>query len=186
MARPPSDTRPAKHSRPGDPESILIRTMRDGDSIEELTQLLNRAYGRFIKSGVRMKAAVQQPSETRKRTARGECLVAEIGGRLVGTLVWRRPGRPHSPCRYYRDPSVATFEELAVNPQDQGRGIGAKLLREAESRAQKHGAREMACDTAANSTSLVDWYRSCGYGVVAEVRWPNTNHLNVVLSKRLV
>lgn len=73
-----------------------------------------------------------------------------------------------------------------MDPTKQRLGIGAKLLQDAELRAQRYGATEMACDTAKDAERLVNWYRRCGYTVVAEVRWPKTDHENVVLSKRLV
>ncbi len=117
-----------------------------------------------------MKATNQPATETAQRISRGECLVAEIEGRLVGTLIWRRPGRPNSACSYYRRRNVATFEQLAVEPDDQGSGIGVKLLRKAELRAQLSGATELACDTAAAAERLVIWYLKLGYRIVSRTQ----------------
>jgi ribosomal protein S18 acetylase RimI-like enzyme len=171
--------------QPVDNLSVVIRRFDAGDSIQELTEILHRAYAKFSEIGIQMKAANQPASETRKRIVRGECLVAEMDGRLVGTLVWRQPGRPQSPCSYYRRPDVATFEQFGVEPDDQGRGIGLKLLREAESKARRSGAAEMACDAAAKAQGLVHWYQRHGYRIVSKIRWQDTNHENLVLSKRL-
>jgi GNAT superfamily N-acetyltransferase len=164
--------------------TVVIRPLEARDSIDELTELLHRAYAKFAQIGIQMKAANQPASETRSRILRGECLVAETEGRLVGTLVWRQPGRRQSPCRYYRRVGVATFEQLAVEPDSQGGGIGLKLLLEAESKAWRAAAAEMACDTAAAAQDLVRWYQRCGYRVVDQTRWQDTNHVNVVLSKQ--
>jgi GNAT superfamily N-acetyltransferase len=135
--------------------------------------------------GIEYKAAVQQVDETAKRIARGECLVAEHDGVVVGTLTWRRPGRFDSKCLYYRRPGVATFEQFAVEPALQHDGIGSALLRETESRAQAAGAHELACDTAASAKDLVTWYADRGYTEVDRTRWAGKRHENVVLSKTL-
>jgi GNAT superfamily N-acetyltransferase len=165
--------------------SILIRPFHASDSIHELTELLHRAYAKFSEVGIQMKAANQPASETESRILRGVCLVASIEGRLVGTVLWRQPGRSHSACLYYRRPDVSTFEQFAVDPKDQGRGIGLKLLRAVESKAKGIGAAELACDTAALAERLVIWYQECGYRIVSRIRWPETNHENLVLSKQL-
>ena len=165
--------------------AVLIRTFRNGDSIEELARLLHRAYASFTQIGIRMKAATQSAEETGSRIRRGECLVAEADGHVVGTVLWRLPGRPQSAVPYYRRRGVATFEQFAVEPDQQGRGIGLKLLREAEMRARLAGAAEIACDTAAAAKPLVSWYLNCGYRIVSSIQWPGTDHENLVLSKEL-
>src|SRR5258708_39431857 len=130
------------------------RPVTGADSIDELTAILHRAFARFTESGIHMKAATQSVAETRKRIAKGECLIAEWNRQLIGTVVWRVPGRPNSPCGYYRRPSVATFEQLAVEPSKQGHDIGRALLDAVESRALRAGATHVAWGTAESELDL--------------------------------
>jgi GNAT superfamily N-acetyltransferase len=153
--------------------------------LDEITTLLHRAYASLTEIGIDYKAAVQPAEETAKRIARGECLVAEHDGIIVGTLTLRRPTRFDSKCLYYRRPRVATFEQFAVEPALQNGGIGSALLREAELRAQAAGAHELACDTAVSAKDLVKWYVDRGYMEVDRTRWPGKRHESVVLSKTL-
>ena len=77
-----------------DTPNILIRELQDGDSIEELTSLLHRAYRRLLDMGLRYWATHQTVDDTRTRIAGGECLVAVLNGRIVGTVTYsiRRDG----------------------------------------------------------------------------------------------
>jgi GNAT superfamily N-acetyltransferase len=164
---------------------LIIRTRGDQDSLGEITELLHRSYASLSEMGIDYKAAVQPAAETAKRISRGECLVAEHDGALVGTLTWRRPGRFDSKCLYYRRPGVATFEQFAVEPGLQHSGIGSALLLATEVRAHAGGAHELACDTAASAKDLVKWYANRGYVEVDRTRWPGKRYESVVLSKTL-
>lgn len=107
---------------------------------------------------------------TRARAERGRCLVAEIEGRLVGTVTWYGPGGGRG-CDWYRRPEVAAFGQLAVSPAHQGRGIGSNLIAEVERRARQAGALELALDTAEPARHLVDYYARLGYRVVEHAQW---------------
>ena len=65
----------------------LIRTLQPSDSLHELTALLHRAYARLGAMGLNYTAVDQSPEITAKRIAGGQCFVAEIEGKLAGTIV---------------------------------------------------------------------------------------------------
>jgi GNAT superfamily N-acetyltransferase len=163
---------------------VLIRDLRPGDSLDELTVMIHAAYKRLGDLGLNYTAVDQDASVTRARAERGQCLVAEIEGRLVGTVTWYAPGCG-GPCDWYRRPEVATFGQLAVNPDHQGRGIGSNLIAEVERRAGQSAALELALDTAEPARHLVDYYARLGYRVVEHAQWAGKTYRSLIMSKRL-
>jgi GNAT superfamily N-acetyltransferase len=131
---------------------VRVRPLAPGDSIAELTALLHRAYAPLA-AAERFYASRQDEAATRRRCAEGECWVAELDGRIVGTIVLRAGGAP-SRCELYARPDVAIFGQFAV----QGRGVGAALLERVERRARERGFARIACDTAEGAARLVGFY----------------------------
>jgi GNAT superfamily N-acetyltransferase len=163
---------------------VLIRDLRSGDSLDELTVIIHAAYKRLGDLGLNYTAVDQDASVTRARAELGQCLVAEIEGRLVGTVTWYGPGGGGA-CDWYRRPEVAAFGQLAVNPDHQGRGIGSNLIAEVERRARQAGAFELALDTAEPAQHLVDYYARLGYRVVEHAQWAGKTYRSLIMSKRL-
>jgi GNAT superfamily N-acetyltransferase len=81
--------------------------------------------------------------------------VAEIGGRIAGfaTLVTK-------------DDLEAEVEELFIEPSEWRKGIGTRLLKEAERRAIVAGARRLR--VAANPRAQA-FYEACGFHVIGKV-----------------
>ncbi len=161
-----------------------IRDLSASDSIVELTALLHRAYARLAAMGLNYTAVDQDSETTVRRAGLGTCLVAELGGRLVGTLSVHGP-MPESPCPRYRRPDVAVLEQFAVDPDVQGRGIGRALLAEGERRAASRGAAEALLDTAKPAEHLIRLYEGLGWGIVETVRWEGKTYESVVMAKRV-
>ena len=121
---------------------------------------------------------------TLDRTGRGHCLVGEVDGRIIATVTWYGPGGG-SGCDWYRRPDVAIFGQLAVSPNEQGRGIGSRLIAEVERRSKQAGATELALDTAEPAQHLVDYYGRRGYRFVEHAQWTGKTYRSVIMSKRL-
>jgi GNAT superfamily N-acetyltransferase len=170
---------------------ITIRRLRPSDSIAELTDLLHRAYAKQVALGLHALASRQTPEITRKRVARGECFVAEMAGRLVGTIMFQEPswggggGAPESGPRWFRRPDVSNFSQFAVEPSLQGRGLGLRLLDTVEQRATELGMAELALSTAEPDTALVEFYRRRGFRDVERFDWGVTNYTSLIMSKAL-
>jgi ribosomal protein S18 acetylase RimI-like enzyme len=79
------------------------------------------------------------------------CWVVEIDGQLVAGLVMTL------------DRERASIANIAVDPQYQGLGIGAGLMRFAEARARQAGHREIYLATHALLTENLSLYRHLGY-----------------------
>jgi GNAT superfamily N-acetyltransferase len=170
---------------PSDPvPGLVIRPLAPTDSLGELTDLLHRAYAQLRTQGLHYVASHQDEATTRRRVARGECYVGERSGRLVATVTFK-PTSLTAGCDWYDRPEVASFRQLAVDPELHRNGIGSALVALAEQRAGETGATEISLDTSEKADSLIGWYLRRGYRFVGQVSWPMVNYRSVILSKSL-
>jgi GNAT superfamily N-acetyltransferase len=163
---------------------IEIRPYCPGDSVEELTILLNRANAELADMGLRYVATWQTPDMTAEMLPWGTCLLATDGERLVGTVTLF-PTEPDGHCPFYAQPGVFHFGKFAVDPDRRGEGIGRKLFEAAENLAREQGATTLACDTAEQAKHLIRLYESWGFKVVDLQDWTSTNYISVILDKHL-
>ena len=163
---------------------MTIRTARPDEDWESLTLLIRSAYAYWAERNQKFVATTQDAEETRKRATSGTCFLAEIDGKIVGTLTVY-PSDPEDYCPYYRNPQVAAFGQFAVDPACQGKGIGTKLIEAAEDYARATGHTELALDTSENAQILIDYYNRLGFQVVGDMDWHSTNYHSVVMSKVL-
>jgi hypothetical protein len=70
---------------------LTIRPLVADDSLEELTDLLHRAYAVHAAAGLRFTARDQTANVTRHRIDGAECWVAAEDRRLIGTVTVRTP-----------------------------------------------------------------------------------------------
>jgi GNAT superfamily N-acetyltransferase len=163
---------------------MLIRELHPDDSLEELTALLHRAYKQLADMGLRFLATHQDVETTRRRIAKGTCFVAELEGRIVGTITYNPPGMAKG-SPYIEKANVGHVQQMGIEPTLQGKGIASALMRHAEQFARHHGALEMSLDTAESATHLVAWYERLEYEVIEHVQWDVTNYRSVVMGKKL-
>ena len=116
---------------------LLIRPIAETDSIEELTDLLHRAYKVLADMGFRFFATHQTPEQTRSRISRGECYVGVMDGAIVATVTFYPPPRDsaHLP-EWYRRHDVSYFGQFAVEPSLQRGGIGGCMMDHVEELAR--------------------------------------------------
>ncbi|HET7542133.1 MAG TPA: GNAT family N-acetyltransferase [Polyangiaceae bacterium] len=159
--------------------------MEASDSLQELTDLLHRAYATLGARGLNYTAVDQSVISTREQIARKECYLAFVGCRMVGTLLLGAAGPRQLDCEWYRRPGVWIIGRFAVEPALQGQGIGSQMLALAEQRARSQGALEAALDTAEGAEHLVELYEKRGYRRVGYVQWEGKSYRSLVLSKAL-
>jgi GNAT superfamily N-acetyltransferase len=164
---------------------VLIRPLCESDSLDELTELLHRSYKVLADMGLEFLATWQDVETTRKRITNGTCFVAVKGDRIIGTITFKMPHGGHGVAWLDR-PDVGHIGQMAVEPECQNRGIGARLMKHAEDYARSQGLAELALDTSEQADHLISWYRHLGYRCVDYVRWDVTNYRSVVMSKTLV
>lgn len=169
-----------EHKKP-----LLIRPIQERDSLEDLTELLHRAYKQLADMGMRFFASHQTVQDTHHRVAGGICYVAELDSRIVGTVTWyHRPPRDPDPPLYHQA-GMARFGQFAVEPALQRGGIGRKLVALVEAEARKAGCTQLALDTAEQAAHLIDWYLRLGFQHAGFVQWADTNYRSVLMSKPL-
>jgi ribosomal protein S18 acetylase RimI-like enzyme len=86
-------------------------------------------------------------------------LVAEIEGRLVGTVLATHDGRK------------GWINRLAVDPAYRRRGIGSKLVREAETRLEALGMDVLACLIEEGNEASVRTFETLGYEHQPEIQY---------------
>ena len=165
-------------------DGITIRPLLASDSLDELTELLHRAYARLAAMDLRFMATHQSVAVTRERAGLGECFVALDDGRLCGTILLRDAGQTGG-CPWYNRPDVAAFGQFAVDPNLQAKGLGRRMVSVVEARARERGVGELALDTAEPATHLIEWYARLGYRHVEFADWKHTNYRSVIMSKTL-
>ncbi|MEV8326756.1 GNAT family N-acetyltransferase [Kitasatospora sp. NPDC056731] len=164
-------------------ESVVVGRFAAGDSIEELTSLLHRAYADHAVAGRVFFASYQSFQDTAHRLGKGECWVALRGNQLVGTVTVAVPFEV--PQGYPAPAGAGAFWQLAVDPSLRGTGLGQRLLVLAEERVAALGAAQIVIDTSAEAVELLGWYCRRGYRPVGTWRWDVTNYESVVLAKEL-
>lgn len=164
---------------------VVIRPLSAGDCVEELTSLLHRAYKKNADMDIHFVASHQGIEVTRERLGQGSAFVAELDGRIVGTITLTFPvDVPHA--EYHTEKRLASFGQFAVEPGLQKGGIGRKLIRMVEEEALRLGAEEICLDTAQPATHLIAYYERLGYAIRAEADWrPEVNYKSWVMVKPL-
>src|SRR6266508_2072404 len=147
---------------------IAVRRLSGDDSLDDLTALLHRAFSQLGRMGLNCTCVDQSVEVTRQRIARGECFIAVCGGRPVGTMTLCDPD-PRFKSVWYPRRSVASVHQFGVDPQFQGKGLGATLLKFAEDWARAHGYKELALDTPCPARHLLAYYMTHGYRIVESV-----------------
>ena len=170
--------------------AVTLRPLAAGDSIEALTALLHRAYARLAALGLNFTAIDQSVETTQRRAVSGHCIVAEVEGRIVGTVTVceaydpnRDPWARATPWFYRHD--VAHLHQLAVDPPAQGQGLGDRLIDAAEQWAREGGRAVMLLDTAAPAAHLRRRYVRLGYHDVDELQWAGKRYRSALMAKAL-
>ena len=165
-------------------DGIVYRLMNSDDSIEELTSLINRAFHKHIKAGLQYLGAEQNSDVTRKRIQHSYTIIAIFENRIIGTVSYKPPWE----CRgaeWFNKPGVAKYNQRAIDPDMQSRGIGGTFVDLVEQIARLQGAKEIASD---NPEELVDRTNrkiEHGYRIISYHQWKHTNYQSVILSKAL-
>ena len=171
-------------------DTVVVRPLARGDSLEAITALLHRAYARLAAMGLNFTAVDQTVATTRDRFAAGQGFVAECEGAIVGCVVVagpfdpvRHPGVLRS--AWYLRHDLAHLHQLAVDPAHQGHRIGDRLIAACEAWAHRHGFRAIALDTAEPAWHLRTRYARLGYDEVDRVQWDGKRYCSLILVKPL-
>ncbi len=153
-------------------------------SIEDLTNLIQRAYSHLADLGFKCWGTHQTIEDTKKRIAKGECYIKIIEKKVVATVVLNKPNSLYNHS-WYNSSNVTTFHQFAVDPDFQKQGIGNEMLDFIEKRAIEFGVDELACDTPEGATHLINMYLKRGYRIIDKADWKITDYISVIMSKKL-
>jgi GNAT superfamily N-acetyltransferase len=163
--------------------NVQIRPFAETDSVPDLTSLLHRSYKRLADMGLRFVATYISEKDTRYFIDNGECFVAELGGKIIGTILIYPKGKTIP--EFYKRDDVAVFGKFAVDPLYQNKGVGAMLMDYIENHVKSKGIKELALDTAEQAVHLIEYYKKRGFRFVGYQKWPVTNYRSVIMSKTL-
>ncbi|MFJ8108601.1 GNAT family N-acetyltransferase [Streptomyces sp. NPDC096132] len=135
--------------------TISVATEQDAEQIFRLQYLCFQSeaalYGNY-----RIAPLVQTLDSVKEELASDCVFVARLGDEVVGSV------RGH-----ITDDGAASIGKLCVHPRLQGHGIGARLLRAAESAlAEERGAKKFRLHTGHRSEGNLRLYRRVGYQTV--------------------
>ncbi len=170
---------------------IVIRPLQAADSLDALTALLHASYASLAAQGWNFTAVDQPVAVTRDRLTGAQGFVAELEGRLVGTVAVRGPkpaGEAYiadAPPALYTTPGTAILSQLAVHPDCRGQGLAEQLIAAAEAWALAQGFTQIALDTAEPATALRRRYERRGYVTVGGVQWQGKTYASVLMAKPL-
>jgi GNAT superfamily N-acetyltransferase len=164
-------------------EKLTIRRFTNTDSISELTALLHRAYKRLADMGLYFVATHISDEEAKSLIDRGECFIAELDGKLIGTILLYSKGK-YNPPLYLRD-DVSVFGKFAVEPEYQKYGIGDMLMKYIEDYVKSKGIKILALDTAEQAQHLIDYYSKRGYKFAGYHKWSMVNYRSIIMCKEL-
>lgn len=154
------------------------------DSVEELTELLHRAYKRLADMGLNFIATFQSVEYTRNYFKKGECYILESNNKLLGTVFYYTSMWDDAPEIFKMSDSVL-IGKFAVEPELQNNGLGSKLMDFVEEHAIKNNKKRVVLDTSEKALHLIDYYNKRGYNYVHHWQWPDVNYKSVILSKDL-
>jgi ribosomal protein S18 acetylase RimI-like enzyme len=138
-------------------EPIDIREARP-DEYEAVGELVVGAYRTLGDAGDEFYES--QLRDVTSRSVDSQVLVAELRGRIVGTVSFvRGPGS----LAEVDDPDAATIRMLGVAPEARGRGIGEALVRECIDRAHAAQRNRVRLDTRTSMMGAQRLYERLGF-----------------------
>ncbi len=163
---------------------IKVRLLQPSDDLQEMTELLNRAYAPLAAAGMRYVASWQDVEITRSRIQNSDVLLGFLNANIVATATIKAPDS-NNKNPYYRQADVAHLEQFAVDPRLQSCGLGSQILGIIERHAGMMGYRGLAVDTSEHAHSLIAYYTKRGYKDVGQQDWQETNYVSRVFSKQV-
>ncbi|KAF0245261.1 MAG: hypothetical protein FD180_1808 [Planctomycetota bacterium] len=148
----------------------------EAGDLEPLLSLTHRAYAANKALGFNF-YGTRETMDDMREVFRAKALWKLVeNGRLIGTIRLQE---------YPDQPGVLYVNRMCVEPEEQKRGLGKRLMAFAEVEAVRRGLHAVRLDTAKPFQRLVGWYLKLGYVVISETQWDVTNYRSVIMEKRL-
>lgn len=144
-----------------------------GAEIEEIQAVIRAANAVFepVLPAALFHSYLSSALDVRGRMAVSTVLVAEAGGRIVGTVtVFEDANDEGMPTTF--PAGTAGLRATAVHPDAQGHGIGRALVEACADRARRDGAARIGLHTAQFMTAAVSLYERSGFRRTPEYDFP--------------
>jgi ribosomal protein S18 acetylase RimI-like enzyme len=143
---------------------MIIREARPGDDVrigDLLVDAFLSTYARKMPEVVYDDARKNELRDVAAKRSRATVFVAELEGRVVGTVAIFKPGAAGSEAWL---PNAADLRHLAVAPELHGRGVAKPLLDRAESLARDEWKVDAIClHVRKGADGVARLYRSRGF-----------------------
>ena len=126
--------------------ALQIRQASEADE-RFAVRLAEQAFGEFDPRAARTTASLL-------REVGAETLVALLRGEPAGFIVLGWTGT-----------SVAHVNAIAVAPDQRGKGVGQRLMQEAERKARRRGAKRLSLHTAQANLAALSLFLRCGFSI---------------------
>jgi ribosomal protein S18 acetylase RimI-like enzyme len=133
-----------------------------------LSALINRAFqaeSPFIKGDRTNESQILEKLQT------GSFLLMEEQGSLLG-CVYLEVAYQARPNALARGEGAGYIGMLAIEPSQQGRGLGKQLMRHAEAELERRGCQKVQIRIVHRRTALLDFYGRLGYRTMGESPYP--------------
>jgi ribosomal protein S18 acetylase RimI-like enzyme len=152
---------------------MIVRTAADG----ELASLGELRVAAYLAEGMHATSPYADVLRHLGVSTPGEVLVAEDGGRAVGTVMLE-PFHPGSEIA--RAPDEAEIRALAVAPAAQGRGAGRVLVTAVIERASAAGVRHLLLSTRPTMAAARHLYQAAGFTRLPDRDWSPVPGLTLI------
>ena len=164
--------------------SLSIREAVPED-YEELSRLITAAYQEFAESlGDEWEGYRDDLADIARRAAQGCQLIAETGGRPVGTVTYYPPQDDAAADEWWWWPKdFAYLRALGVDPAARGLGVGRALTIACIERARADGAAGIALNTLSFMPAATALYEGLGFhqtGGNGTVEWAGGKLLSYI------
>ena len=123
----------------------------------------------------------------KKDIAEGSMYGVKEGNGFAGVITWDDKQHEKYANLAWKDSSgkVSCIHRLAVHPEQQGRGLGKKLLLYAEGQAKSAGCTSVRIEVYSANAGALALYEKYGYERVGEVSYPMRKHAYIAMEKHL-
>lgn len=153
--------------------NIRKGNMEDADEISALYDAIHGYYETHTNYPGWLKGIYPLREDAVKGIESGGLYVAEAGGKIAGTLILsHRPENAYYGVEWKKEldyDKVFVIYTFAVLPEFSGRGIGTKLLEEAEKTARENKMEAIRLDVLDRNEPAIKLYEKCGFEYIDTV-----------------
>ena len=148
-------------------QDVYIRPVRKEENYLEITSLIRSAYKSLLDKGFRYWGTYQTVEDTKRRYSDGKGFIAELDGRVIGTITLKDTYDGWEETKWYDKSDVCYFTQFAVLPEYQKSGLGSFMMNFFEEKAKELGFKEISLDTCEDAVDLINYYKKRNYRLFA-------------------